>query len=297
MSRIELARDAVRPALKARVLLAGPPGSGKTRTALIIAETLAGEDGKVLVIDTEKESALTYADDFTFRHLKWLPPFDPRELGKEIVAAGQQYDVVIVDSMSHFWRGEGGVLDIAGGKFTGWADARPAQADLVEGILACDAHIILCVRSKVLHEQVNEGGKWVVKKLGMAPVTDDELEYEINVSLSMEMDHSLAVAKSRSTAVPVGRTFKAGHAEEFAAIYSDWLNNGEPLADKKTVDALRARIGKLPEEQAKQARAEFRAQLGRPDQLTVSKLPDAEALVRAWEIVCEPIADAAVAAE
>jgi hypothetical protein len=34
------------------------------------------------MIDTEKESALTYADDFTFDHLPWDPPFEPRELAQ-----------------------------------------------------------------------------------------------------------------------------------------------------------------------------------------------------------------------
>jgi hypothetical protein len=284
MSRLDLAREAVRPALKGRAMLSGPPGAGKTRTALIIAEVLA-DGGKVLVIDTEKESALTYADDFTFQHLRWMPPYEPRELGRTLLEAGGTYDVIIVDSLSHFWRGDGGVLDIAGGKYTGWADARPAQADLVEGILGCDAHVVLCVRSKVQHEQVQENGKWVVKKLGMAPVTDDELEYEINVALSMEMDHSLAVAKSRTTAVPVGRTFKAGHAAEFAEVYRDWLAAGEPAADAKTTAGLKARMDALPEEQRKACKGEFMAQLGRPDHLAVSKVPDAEALVKAWEAI------------
>ncbi|MCH9837373.1 ATP-binding protein, partial [bacterium] len=104
-SRLTMAAPAVRPALHARAILSGPPGAGKTRSALIIAQTLGG---KILMVDTEKESALTYADDFEFDHLRWAPPFDPRELGRMLIEAGQNYDVVIVDSLSHFWRGEGG---------------------------------------------------------------------------------------------------------------------------------------------------------------------------------------------
>jgi len=265
------------------LLLAGR-GAGKTRTALIIAEVLA-DGGKVLVIDTEKESALTYADDFEFEHLRWMPPFEPRELARTLIEAGGTYDVVIVDSMSHFWTGDGGVLDIADGKYTGWKDARPAQADLVDGVLACDAHVILCVRSKVAHEQAQEGGKWVVRKLGMAPITDAELEYEINVACTMETDHSLAVSKSRTTAVPVGRTFKAGHAAEFAEVYRDWLAAGEPVADSKVTAGLKARMDALPEAQRKACKGEFMAQLGRPDHLALSKVPDAEALVKGWEAV------------
>lgn len=284
MSRLGSVRAAVRPALKARCLLSGAPGSGKTRSALIIATALCADlpDPKILVIDTEKESALTYADDFTFDHLRWEPPFDPRELGRTLTEASG-YDAIICDSLSHFWRGEGGVLDIAGGRYTGWADARPAHGDMVEAILGCDAHVILCVRSKVAHEQVQEGGRWVVKKLGMQAITDDDLEYEINVALSLDIDHSMTVSKSRTTEVPVGRVFKAGHAEDFATLYRDWLAGGEPHAPKDVVDALVARMDALPDDRRKGAKQEFMAQLGRPDHLTESKVEAAEVLVARWE--------------
>jgi hypothetical protein len=54
-------------------------------------------------------------------------------------------------------------------------------------------------------------GKHEVKKLGMAVIQDDDLEYELNVALELDMDHSMTVSKSRTVAVPVGRNFKAGH--------------------------------------------------------------------------------------
>lgn len=283
MSRIENARPAVRPALKARALLSGPPGAGKTRSALIVASLLAGDDGKVLVIDTEKESALTYADDFTFDHLPWDAPYGPRELGKALAEAGDAYDVVVVDSLTHFWRGTGGTLDIAGGKFTGWKDARPAQIDMVEGLLRCGAHFIGCARSKVEHVQEKEGGKHVVRKLGMAVVQDDDLEYELNVALELDMDHSMTVSKSRTTAVPVGRTFTAGHAEDFAVAYRDWLIGGEPPAPQDVVDGFMARMNALDEGPRKSCKQEFVASLGKPLTLPLPKVPDAEALISRFE--------------
>lgn len=282
MSRLSLARAAVRPALKARALLSGPPGSGKTRTGLIIASHLAG-DGPVLVIDTEKESALTYADDFAFDHLRWMPPFDPRELGRTVTDAGRDYAAVQIDSLAHFWRGPGGVLEIAGGKYTGWADARPAHADLIEALLGCDAHLVLCVRAKVAHEQVQEGGRWVVKKLGMQPIQDDELEYEINVSLELDMDHSLTVGKSRTTAVPVGRQYPAGHAERFAEDYALWLAGGEEQADPEVIEALRARVAALPDGLRGDCKAAYFAAFGRPEHLRPSQADDATALIAEHE--------------
>jgi hypothetical protein len=282
VSRLENARPAVRPSLPARALLAGPAGAGKTRTALIVAEVLA-DGGEVLVIDTERESALTYADDFAFTHLPWHAPFNPRELGGVIAEAGDDYSVVVADSLSHFWRAEGGTLDIAGGKFTGWKDARPAHNDMVNGILACRAHFIGCARSKMDYAQEVENGRHVVRKLGMANVQDDELEYEMNVALDIDMTHTLTVSKSRTVAVPVGREFTAGHAEEFATLYRDWLKGGEPPADRSVVAELLDRLNALDEDNRKQAKAEFLASIGRPEHLRESQVGDAEKLVAGYE--------------
>lgn len=282
MSRLSNARPGVRPALKARAMLSGPPGAGKTRSALITAEVLA-EGGAVLVIDTEKESALTYADDFTFDHLPWDPPFNPRDLATTIGEAGESYQVVIVDSASHFWRGDGGTLDIAGGKFTGWKDARPAQIDLVEAILRCQAHIIICSRSKVEHVQEVENGRHVVKKLGMAVIQDDDLEYELNVALELDMDHSMTVSKSRTVAVPVGRSFKAGHAEDFANVYLEWLKGGEPAAEPSVIEGLVSRMNALEPDRRRAVKQEFVAKLGRPDHLREAQVGDAHDLVARHE--------------
>lgn len=281
--RLALSRPAVRPALKARALLSGPPGSGKTRTALIVAQVLA-EGGPVLVIDTERESALTYADDFHFTHLRWEPPYGPRELAETVTAAGGQFDVIIADSLSHFWRGDGGTLDIAGGRFTGWKDARPAQIDMVDALLTCDAHFIGCARSKVEYvQETGKGGKQEVRKVGMARVQDDDLEYEMNVAVEIEMDHSLVVSKSRTTAVPVGRSFKSGHAEDFARLYADWLKGGEPPAPEGVVAGLMERMAALGDDARKACKQEFVARFGRPDHLRESHEADAEALVASFE--------------
>lgn len=276
-SRLNLARAAVRPSMKGKVLLSGPSGAGKTQTSLIIAEVLAGAEGRVLMIDTEKESALTYADMFAFEHLRWAAPFDPRELADTLHDAGGTYDVVIVDSFTHFWRGTGGVLDIANGKFTGWKDARPAQIDVVEAVLEADAHVICCVRSKMAHTQEERNGKQVVVKLGMAPEQDDDFEYEVNVSIEMDMQHSMQVGKSRTAAVPVGRVYHAGHAADFATTYRDWLKAGEPVADRAKVDEMVGRLNEIADQAEKvKAKHQFLELYGRPEFLLESRFAEAE---------------------
>jgi len=291
-NRLNLASPAVRPMLPGRMMLSGPPGSGKTRTGLIVASVLA-DGGDVLVIDTERESALTYADDFGFHHLGWHAPYDPRELADTLHAAGEKYAVVMVDSLSHFWRKQGGTLDIAEGKFSGWKAARPAQEDMIDAILGTRSHVIVSVRAKVEYAQsVDERGKHVVQKLGMAPQQDDTLEYEVNLAAELDIEHRLTIAKSRTVPLPVGRVFAPGHAEQFATIYRDWLRGGEPLPDRGVVGGFLARLNALPQTVRKEAKADWLAALGKPETLRTSQVPQADALVARYEqIAMETPAD------
>lgn len=284
MSRLGNAKPAVRPSLKARLMLSGPAGAGKTYSALEIAQTL-GE--RILVIDTEKESALTYADEFTFTHLPWREPYDPRELGEALREASDSYDVIIVDSMSHFWSGQGGTLDIADGKFGGWKTARPAQNDGLQGILSAGCHVIVCVRSKMeyVQEEVMEGGrkKQKVSKLGMAPKQDGELEYELNLACEISIEHKISVSKSRTTAVPVGTEFHSGHARDLGKTYAAWLMSGEPFADLAVQAAIDDARRGLNASQKKDLWQAWQAQ-GLPSDLslmTVSHAAIAQSLLEA----------------
>lgn len=291
MSRLSNAKPAVRPSLKARLMLSGPAGAGKTYSALEIASVL-GEH--ILVIDTEKESALTYADEFTFTHLPWHEPFDPRELGTTLVEAAADYDVIVVDSLSHFWGGQGGTLDIADGKFGGWKTARPAQNDAVQGILSAGCHVVVCVRAAIEHVQELDSrtGKQVVKKLGMAPKQDKDLEYELNLACEISIEHKISVSKSRTTAVPVGREFAPGHARDLGKVYAAWLESGEPFADieiRAQIDTARRGLSKEQKQDLWQA---WQAQ-GLPSDLsllTVSQAAVAQSLLEAVTAVkSEPV--------
>lgn len=283
MTRLSLATKAQRPQLPGRMMLAGPPGSGKTRTSLIVGSVLA-DGSDVLVIDTERESALTYADDFSFHHLGWHAPYDPRELADTILQAGDKYAVVIVDSLSHFWRKAGGTLDIAEGKFSGWKVARPAQEDMIDAILGTKSHVIVSVRAKVEYTQTTDDrGRHVVQKIGMAPQQDDTLEYELNVAAELDIEHRIAIAKSRTVTLPVGRVFAPGHAEEMATLYRDWLRGGEPLPTRDVVDGFIARLNGLPENVRKEAKADWLASLGKPETLRQAQVEQAEVLVSRYE--------------
>jgi hypothetical protein len=236
----------------------------------------AGEaDGSVLLIDTERESALTYADSFDFAHLPWRPPYDPTEL-VDVLASVGGYTVVVVDSLTHFWRGEGGTLDIADGKIGGWKNARPVQERLVQAILATPAHMILCVRSKQGY-LIEQGGAKVTK-VGMEPIQDDTLAYEVNVAAELDMEHRLTVTKSRTPAVPVGRMYPAGHERKAAEDYAAWLAGGVPPAAPADVEALMSMFGLIGDDTERARTKQMFVELfGMPQSLTAATVEEASA--------------------
>lgn len=283
MSRLSGIRQAERPKMHGRALLSGPSGAGKTWTAHSMATHLALAEerpGSILTIDTERESALTYADVFGFEHLPWRPPYDPGELADVLGELGDRYAVVIVDSLSKFWRGKGGTLDIADGKFGGWKAARPVQDTLVEALLAVPAHLLLCVRSKMdyLAEGGFNGQKQTITKVGLAPIQDDELVYEVNIALDIDLEHRITVTKSRTVAVPVGRMYPAGMEKKAAEDYAEWLAGGVPPAARADVEEITDAFSQIVDaEVRKLVKHEYVERFGMPHSLTAAQVGDAKA--------------------
>jgi hypothetical protein len=249
--------------------------------ASVLVEPVVDGERTILVIDTEKESALTYADNFTFKHLPWRPPFDPGELAETLDAIPFDFpkiELVIIDSLTHFWRGTGGTLEIADGKFGGWKEARPVQDRLVEAMLSIPLHLLIGVRSKMEY-LVGANGR-EVSKVGLAPVQSEDLVYEMNVALDIDMNHRIEVVKSRTPAVPVGRMYPAGTERKAAEDYADWLSGGVPPAPMSEVESLKARLGDVVDKEARIAiKAEFVTTFGMPDSLTADQVDPANAWI------------------
>ncbi len=220
-----------------RMALAGPSGSGKTYTALAIAEALAAGK-RVAVLDTERGSASKYSDLFPFDVIE-LDTFHPDRYVEVIHAAEEGgYGVLVIDSLSHAWNGTGGLLELVeaiakrkgGNTYAAWAEATPIQNRLIDAITRARLHVIVTMRSKqdYILEKDERTGKTSPRKVGMAPIQRDGMEYEMDVAGDLDHDNTLIIQKSRCPALS-GRNFtKAG--ADVANILTEWLR-GEPVTD------------------------------------------------------------------
>ena len=224
-----LFQKAVKSSAKLRLAIAGPSGSGKTYTSLAIASHLGEE---VALVDTEHGSASKYADLFSFDVATMSAPFAPDKYIRAIAEAAQAgYKVIILDSVSHAWNGNGGILSLveeagkrnkSSNSFAAWADVTPIQNRFIEAIVSSDIHIIATMRSKQEYVQERDSNnKTVIRKVGMAPVQRDGFEYEFDVFLDMDADNNAIVSKTRCPDL-AGRVF-AKPGADVAEILANWL--------------------------------------------------------------------------
>jgi hypothetical protein len=222
---------ATKKAAKGRVAIDGPSGSGKTYTALTIA-TVLGD--RIAVIDTEHGSASKYADLFEFDTLH-LHRYSPQILIDALAAAADAgFQVVVVDSLSHFWMGTDGMLEQvdkaakrAGGHgMSGWKELSPVERNMVEAMLGYPGHLIATMRVKTdWVEGENARGKRQMMKVGTKAVQREGLEYEFDLVASMDLNNELTVSKSRCPALSGEIVDRPGVA--FAETFKAWLDAGE----------------------------------------------------------------------
>lgn len=206
-------KPAIRESVGLLIGLAGGTGSGKTFSAMRMASGIAG-DKPFAVIDTEAGRAKHYADQFRFDHGDLAPPFTPQAYAEAILAAdAAKYPVIVVDSMSHEWAGEGGVLEMheaeldrmAGDdwkkreavKMAAWIKPKMQHKKMVQRMLQIRAHLILCFRAEEKVDMVRDektGKMLIVPKKstvgldGWMPVCEKNLPYELTTSFLLTAD-------------------------------------------------------------------------------------------------------------
>jgi hypothetical protein len=244
-------KKATRKQAKIKLAVTGASGSGKTFSALRLAKGLA--DGKkVAVIDTENGSASLYSDRFDFDTLDLSPPFThDKFIGAINAAEGAGYEVLVIDSASHIWEGileYKSKLDGRGGNsYTNWADAGNKFKGILDAVLQSKLHVICCLRSKMDHViDKDSSGRTTIKKVGMAPIMRDGIEYEFTTVLDVDMSHQASASKDR-TGMFTDKIFQV--TEDTGKMIAKWLSTAsapEPEAPKPAATPLDVQIIEHP---------------------------------------------------
>lgn len=266
MSSFQFKR-AVRESVGLIIGLAGPSGAGKTYSAMRLASGISG-DKPFAVIDTEGGRAKHYADQFKFDHGDLMPPFRPQAYAEAIHAADAAgYPVIVVDSVSHLWAGEGGVLEwqeeeldrMAGDdwkkreacRMASWIKPKMQHKAFVQRLLQLRAHLILCFRAEEKIEMVkDDNGKTriVPKKSttgldGWMPVCEKSLPYELTVSFLLMPDnpgvpHPIKLQAQHRSMFPPGKPIDEEAGRRVAAWAAGATDKPDTAAIEQAFKAL-----------------------------------------------------------
>lgn len=215
---------------KLRLSLSGPSGSGKTYTALALASFLGK---KIAVIDSEGGSSQKYADIFSFDYLPLNDCNPDNYIAAIMDAVKEGYDVIVIDSLSHAWNGKNGILELVEkeklrmtttNQFQAWGKVSQIQTRLTDALIKAQAHIIATMRVKTEYVVENENGKNKPRKIGLAPIQKEGMEYEFDIVADITPENTFVVTKTRCPALNGYIQPKAG--KETADILLAWLNDG-----------------------------------------------------------------------
>lgn len=255
---MSLFKKASKQQARAKIAMTGPSGSGKTLSALRLAHGLGG---RVAVIDTENNSASLYSDkfgDWAYDVAVIPPPYTAAKYFAAIdEAIAAKYDVLIIDSISHMWAGEGGLLEQksaldsrGGNSYTNWNSITKIQERFKSILQNSPIHLIATMRSKQDYIlETNSSGKQAPKKVGLAPIQREGMEYEFTVVFDIGMDHQFIVSKDRTSlfdGVVEMITEKTGET------IKNWLSD-DKSAESSAAESVRADIASALEDQKEES--------------------------------------------
>jgi hypothetical protein len=144
----------------------GKSGSGKTHSGLLLARGIAGPGRDIGIIDTERKrsGALVGLIPGGFKRINLEAPFTPESYSDAIkMFEAANIGCAVIDSLTHEWDGEGGVLEMqeeelqrmAGDnyskreacKMAAWIKPKMRHKLLIAHILRCNIPLICCLRA------------------------------------------------------------------------------------------------------------------------------------------------------
>lgn len=238
-------RPAVLDGVQLMIALAGATGSGKTYSAMRIASGIAGEGNRFAVIDTENGRARHYSNQFKFDVADIRAPFRPDTYLQKILEADDaKYPVIVVDSMSHEYAGEGGILDwqeeelqrMAGDdyrkreacKMAAWIKPKMGHKTLMNRLLQVRSHIIFCLRAEPKTEiQKTPEGKTKIVDKGFMPICEKNFMYEQTISFMLYSENpgigrKIKLEKQHESIFPDGKILD----ERCGELLRNWASGG-----------------------------------------------------------------------
>lgn len=194
----------------------GPTASGKTYSSLQIANGIVQairscteeEAWKhIVLIDTEYGRGSLYAGVGEYNYINLPAPYETEKLNNIIADLDtmDEIDVVIIDSLTHFWSKKGGILeqktlaDTKGGNsYTNWNVYTAKFNTMIDTILESPKHILMTCRAKSDTIMVeNAKGKMEPKTFGLKPDIREGFEFECDFTFNVDKEtHALLVEKN-----------------------------------------------------------------------------------------------------
>lgn len=225
-----IAIPAVRGEEPLSIGMIGPPGGGKTCSALRLAKGIADvRGGDVVLIDTEAGRARKFADDFKFLHVDFSPPHRPGYFKDVLLEMSSRASTacIIVDSMSDEHEGIGGYLEyhdemvpqMGGNDWAAWARPKAERKRLIQHMLQVKTPLIFTFRAREKTRQIqNDKGKREIVNIGWQPVAPLEIVHALDLT---------CILPPRAEGLPTWRSDKIGEdfiiklPQQFKALFGE----------------------------------------------------------------------------
>lgn len=208
----------------------GPPGGGKTLSALKLAKGIQSvRGGDIIVIDTEGGRSRKYNDQIPFKIVELTNGRSNDFLDAIRAQLPANPAAIVVDSMSDEheayleWHDEM-VPKMGNNEWAAWAKPKAARKQFISGILKIKVPLIFTFRAREKTKQDVVNGKKVVVNIGWQPVAPLEIVHTLDLT---------CILPPRADGVPVWKSDKIG--EDFIIKLPNYLapfiEQGKPLSE------------------------------------------------------------------